>query len=827
MSTPKLYVQGLNLWREDTTNPSNNNFVFCYIGAKLSSTQRAVKEYAIEVYYTTPSSGGNRIFMASGTNSQYKAGVNYSMTAPESSNAIVVRVRPSKMKDASGKRKNKWSGAWTERSITSPWLENQQTAEAQSVREKISKPATPSISSATYSPAANSIRLVFSNTEEKSDFTRIRRYMNGDSNSFSNLFDAPKSYTEFVTTDVKRGDKYQFSVLAHNKYAGQINGAVAWSNESSHTDWVEAPPIAPSNLVAKSTTDSSVILSWKDSGHTGEKYLIAYSTDLTEITQRPDSSQSVQTVEYSAYPVDGGQSYSIHIDEGGKEWHFRVKRYSPGGWSDWSSVQSAMVGKVPSAPVTYATQPYVSGDTVLLRWAYVNSDGSEQQNAQVTVSGGMSQTIQVDGSSQYYELDISSLQNGTSLSWKVRCAGVIKDDSNNPKYGDYSAVKSFTVVSDPTLSVDDGTDDGVFSNFPLEVVATSDQVSLPVSYFAQIACAADTETTNWNGTDIVLSAGTVVWSKQIETTSTIATFSILPTDVQLENGVDYILSVTVNSAYGLSTTETRQIACSFADSNVMVFVSPQFEEDTISVILSPECYDMVYEDDEIVLDDDGSPELGELSDRTLSVWRADAYGNWELVVSGLENTGNVAVVDPYPTLGECVYRVVAVDNDTGDIDFADDGLECSVNQIVIDMDGSFVPVTEYDGLGDELSSRAYTSDRVILPTNIAISEESDPDMVELELWGDDAPTLRNGTHLRIGGSWSCSFYKEDNDELIAGLRRLMAHVGSVYVREPGGVGYWARCKVSMSRSYENLGIDVSITVTRVKSPNSQEGAVNA
>lgn len=831
--TAKKKCKDVWIKREDEHNPNNNNVNIGWTGPSLAVKKgktpfAGVKEYSIELWYTTET---NKVFVKGPTTTSLNGPV--SLTAPESSIGLYAKVKPvSKSEVKNDKKKvikRSFSGQWiqteTDPAFESPWIQNQNTTEAQNVREKCEKPTTPSLSSAEYRPASKDVLVKFSNSSENSDRTWVRRYANGGS-TYTNVTNVSRDVTQTVDSDVSIGDYYNYAVIAHNKWEGAYGGVKVWSDMSSLSSPVEMPPIAPSDLKAKSTTNSSVVLSWTDGGHTGNKYQIAYSDDAEEI-KKSGSSMAVRTTEYEAFPVDignnrVGQSYTVNIDDGGKQWYFRVRRQSAGGWSNWSGITSAMVGKVPSAPVTYATQPYVAGETVLLRWAYVNTDGSEQQNAQIVFTGGIQRTVTVNGSSQYYELDISSVENGTEISWKVRCAGVVKD-GNNPKYGDYSAVKKFTVVTPPVLSVDDGTENGIMTGFPLAITANSSAPSRPVSYYAQIACGEDIPTTRPNGTEITLREGSVIWSEQKVTSETGAVFTVLPADIQLEDDKRYVLTVTVASSYGLRTTEERDIVCSFAPSTVSISANVEFDEDGLFAVLEPECYDCVVEDGEIVVNDDMTPVVGELSDCKIHIWRADAYGNWELIAENLDNSGEIAVVDPHPTLGTCLYRICAVDNTTGAIDYEDVEDEFRVKGIVIDIDGRWG--SEYDEFGE--AEWKYLSDRIILPTNIAVTEESDPDMVELELWGDDAPTLRNGTHLRIGGSWSCSFYKRDNDELIAGLRRLMAHVGSVYVREPGGVGYWAKCKVSMSRSYDSVGMDVSMTVTRVKSPNAQEGAVNA
>ena len=848
--------------RVSKTDENNNDVFVKWKAPSIAKDQVGVKHYEVKLQYHTDRFTNEWIDPPSNTTVTNKE---TTLTAPQSSTWVRVGVKPvSKSKTSKLKA---WKGDWAYTGeLESPWFQNEtarmeregKEEEARTAAAMIAAPAAPSMSGATYVASSNSIRIQFTNSAQYSDLTYIRKYMDDasqSSNAYSDIAVLNKSITEYVMPNVEAGHKYRFCAVAHNGN----KGASPWSGLSNFTDWVEAPPVAPSKLSAQSTAELSVNLKWTDGGYTGDHYDVVYSYIKEEVELYPSTSSRVQHYEFDALPVGGGQSCSINIDDGGKTWYFRVRRRSSNGWSAWSPMISAVIGKTPSAPVTYSTQPYISDGTALLRWSYVNVDGSEQSAAQIQVRVGTSApaVINVTGDAQSYEMSLTGIANGTGVAWRVRCKGVIDT------WGELSSTKTFTVVSEPTLVVGDGSANGTISTYPVTITATSDAQSRPVSFYAQLACTADTETTMPDGTTTIYREGTVVWSEQLEPTGTGATFEILPVDVMLEDGTSYMLSVTVANAYGLRKTVNRTLTTSFADSVVAVFGSAEFDEESLTATLAPACYDLelveTYEetDDESPQqgktyytrsgdvyteftgstfasgttyyememdyeeDEEGYPALGELSDCTLSVWRADAYNNWDLIAKDIENTGAVAVVDPYPTLGTCNYRICAVDNTTGVLEYDDDEVESHVNRIVIDMDSEWKPAD------DEFeTTRRFTSDRVELPYNIKVSEESDPDAVELELWGDDAPTLRNGTHLRIGGSWSCDMVKSESDETLAGLRRLMAHPGSVYVREPSGIGYWARCKVSISRSYDSQAVSVSLSVTRVKSPYEVEGVVS-
>ena len=77
------------------------------------------------------------------------------------------------------------------------------------------------------------------------------------------------------------------------------------------------------------------------------------------------------------------------------------------------------------------------------------------------------------------------------------------------------------------------------------------------------------------------------------------------------------------------------------------------------------------------------------------------------------------------------------------------------------------------------------------------------------------PVSYYGTHIDETSKWSTEIPKNDKETLYA-LRRLSIYTGDAYVREPSGLGYWARVNVTFSQKHCELTIPVEIDITRVE-----------
>ena len=225
--------------------------------------------------------------------------------------------------------------------------------------------------------------------------------------------------------------------------------------------------------------------------------------------------------------------------------------------------------------------------------------------------------------------------------------------------------------------------------------------------------------------------------------------------------------------------------------------SATFDPETLAATVNPTCTD--------------GPDGALRSGLTLSVWRVTNDGT-ELVLDGMPNDGTVFCVDPHPTFGECVYRVVAVDDSTGAVGYSDSVFNWKGPGIVIQWEESFdeEPSNDSEGL-------VYSGHRVVLPYNIDVSEQWQKQSSLNEWAGRKYPVTRYGTQRGHTATWSCDIVRYNGLAQTNEVRSLAAYMGDCHVREPYGSGYWAHIQVSdISYAHAEGAVHVTFAVTRVE-----------
>lgn len=202
---------------------------------------------------------------------------------------------------------------------------------------------------------------------------------------------------------------------------------------------------------------------------------------------------------------------------------------------------------------------------------------------------------------------------------------------------------------------------------------------------------------------------------------------------------------------------------------------------------------------------------------TLAVYRQEANGNLLEIASGIENTADeslrLSVVDPHPSLDEARYRIVATSIDTGAVGYTDVSEPVGETSIYIQWDEKWNDVYNDDPEQDERP--AWSGTLLELLYNVDVSDAADKDVALVEYIGRTRPVSYYGTQLGEKPSWSAEIPKDDK-ETIRLLRQLNAYMGSVYVREPSGTGYWAEVSVSFSQQHCKVTVPVTINVNPVE-----------
>ena len=331
-----------------------------------------------------------------------------------------------------------------------------------------------------------------------------------------------------------------------------------------------------------------------------------------------------------------------------------------------------------------------------------------------------------------------------------------------------------------------------------------------------------------------------------------------PSNIDLENNINYTVTVTVSMDSGLSTEASLDFTVSWTDMQYEPSAEVFINNDTLSASIRAYCeeYPMVYykvvsaagrytvttevlEELEGTSVDEAFTTTGEIvyygttssgeevlfcmieseegrliEDVSLSVYRREYDGSFTELATGLDNTSNTYITDPHPALDYARYRVVAVTNSTGAVSYSD------IPAVPV---GEIAAIIQWDeewsyfetNTEDELEQPPWSGSVLKLLYNIDVSDNHDPEVATVGYIGRKHPVTYYGTQLGVTSSWSMEIEKDDEETLYA-LRRLAIWLGDVYVREPSGSGYWANVKVSFSQKHCELTIPVTLDITRVE-----------
>lgn len=511
-----------------------------------------------------------------------------------------------------------------------------------------------------------------------------------------------------------------------------------------------------------------------------------------------DQTTKVTGIEFNHYEKTGLES--------GDEYFFRVRAVNDNGESPWSEIKSVVVGKKPSAPTTWSsTTTAITGETIILYWVHNAEDNSSQTYAELELTvNGTTETRTIKNDRDDDEKDktssysISSVYSeGAQIKWRVRTAGITK------QYGDWSIQRTIDVYAPPTLALNvidgDGDAINIITTFPFYISGLAGpNTQAPIGYHLTISSNSTYETVDTVGNTKIITSGNSIYSKYFDISEPLMV-ELSANNIDLENDVEYTVTCIVSMNSGLTAESTATFTVSWADASYDPNAGIAIDKEAFVAYIRPYCRD----DDGVLVED-----------VLLSVYRREFDGGFTELAKGLDNTKNIVITDPHPSLDYARYRIVAITKSTGAVSFNDlPGYPVNGIAAIVQWDEEW---TEFDSsIGGRLMEQPWTGSMLKLPYNIDVSDSHSSDVSLIEYIGRAHPIGYYGTQRGETSNWSMEIPKSDTDTLYA-LRRLAVWLGDVYVREPSGSGYWANVKVSFSQKHCELTIPITLSITRVE-----------
>lgn len=660
-----------------------------------------------------------------------------------------------------------------------------------------------------------------------------------------------RTVTEYVTkTVVRKGKRVKQKVAVKKKKKFYY-----WSEYSAYSADVETRPLAPTNLKVSVKSMNSVLLSWTES-KTAKSYEIHYATNKEELEK--ESGSSYRTASTS----DKVSSYILSDLTAGSIWYFRIRAKGTGDVvSAYTDIISVALGSKPEAPTTWssASVAYI-GEKVNLYWVHNTKDGSDQikANIEATINGRVVLNVEKNNTkdeygeysteTSVYELDTSPYSDSSDLLWRIRTMGVTNE------WGEWSIQRSIKIYEKPSLiinvlSEEDGVETDVIDKFPIYLrLSTTPSTQIPIGYSISIISTESYSGTDETGAIKRVNIGDEVYTKYIDGngTSDNLSLALLPSDIDIQNGITYKVTGIANFDSGLTATspstgnnpETFIVA--LEDETYNIDASITYNSEDLTAYISPYCTYLEPAGLEFLVDHNGNylcdkdknfligifnpddnlednteevdADLIEYADGvTLSVYRRESNGKLVKIATGISNDGSV-ITDPHPTLDYARYRIVAISDATGAISYDDVSEIIGETSIVIQWDEQWL---DFDGYDQDDVTPSWSGSMVKLPYNIDVTESNSLDVSLVEYAGRERPVSYYGTQLKESPTWTCEIPKED-EETIYQLRRLSVYPGDVYVREPSGTGYWAQISVSLNIKHNSLTVPVTLSIKPVE-----------
>lgn len=530
-------------------------------------SEKNTESYAVEWTYDTGDgvwfNGNSTTNTVDSNNAALSRQSTYSI--PSNAKKVRVRIKPiSKTYTKNKKETTYWTGQWS-------------SYKTYTDSTPLDTPETPEVEIEKYKLTASLDNIAISGATQ----IQFQVFKNDGSSAYKTgkaTITATKSASYACTVDA--GAEYKVRCRA-------IKGST-YSDWSEFSDGVTTVPAASGGITTiKANSETSVYLEWKASA-TADTYDIEYATKQSyfDITDQTTTKNGIKQNKFEIIGLEPGFEY-----------FFRVRSVNESGESAWSAVKSITIGTKPSAPTTWSsTTTCITGDELILYWVHNSEDGSSQTYAELEIyTNDVKKTYTVKNSTDEeekdktssYKIDTSSYTEGTKIQWRVRTAGVTKS------YGDWSVLRTVDIYAPPQLELRvtdvDGENIETLTSFPFYIYGLpGPNTQTPISYHLSIVTNESYQTVDDIGNEININQGDEVYSQYFDVSEALLV-ELLPSSVDLENGVSYTVTCVVSMDSGLTAEATSEFSVSWTDEVYTPNAEIGYDEELYVTHIRPYC----------------------------------------------------------------------------------------------------------------------------------------------------------------------------------------------------------------------------------------------
>lgn len=512
----------------------------------------------------------------------------YMFTAPSNASVVRFRVKPiTNVKIESGAKKiDKWTSQWTN------WEKYSFSSNPPS------KPSAPTVTIVSNTLTArldnvdlNYTHIVFQVVEDDK-----KVFKSGTASTTVEVVTGTASYSCPVN------DGHTYKVRCRAKKGSEVS---EWSDYSGNNGTKPKPPSGITTC--KAASENSVYLKWSEVSGTEITYEIEYSTKK-EYFDISSETTTINNIVPTAWTVTGLES--------GQEYFFRVRAVQDGKQSEWTSIKSVIIGTKPSAPTTWSsTTTAITGESLVLYWVHNSEDNSSQSSAKLELLFYVEENLidiieevintanqDDDEKTMSFAVDTTGHSEGSRLIWRVQTAGVTSE------YGEWSTPRTVDIYARPTIAIsmmdNDGNDIDVVESFPIRVLGlTGPSTQTPMGFHISVEATESYETTDPLGNPVIVRAGSEVFSEYINSSRLNMTLSA--NNIDLENGINYILKATASMNSGLMAETSSEFRVEWTDERHTPDAEIGIDKETLSAYIRPYCEEgeYVFEELSMSLDD--------------------------------------------------------------------------------------------------------------------------------------------------------------------------------------------------------------------------------